>query len=145
MNVSASDRYGHSKFDPEFDAPPRSRRLRFELIFASVWLAFGLFVLPALIYGVGGALLGPYGENGSLSRFYIDFFGDLAEPSMRAWLLAAGPLLFVSLLRAVFIGVRPAGPAANDDDAPHQEPRRAAPSSRPDSRAARVEPRIGVD
>ncbi len=31
---------------------------RFELIFASLWLAFGLFVLPALIFWAGSVLLG---------------------------------------------------------------------------------------
>ena len=56
------------------------RRVRFEVIFASIWLAVGLFVVPATIFAVGGALLGPYGDNGGLGSFYGDFFGDLAEP-----------------------------------------------------------------
>src|ERR1044071_10234480 len=80
------------------------RRVRFEAIFASIWLAVGLFVLPAAIFAVGGALLGPYGENGRLGRFYGDFFGDLAEPSMRAWAIVLGPLALVSVLRLIFAG-----------------------------------------
>ena len=87
--------------------PLSTPRLRFELIFASIWLAVGLFVLPAPIFAVGGALLGPYGENGGrLGRFYGDFFGDLAEPSVRAWAIALGPLVLISLLRLVFAGRR---------------------------------------
>ena len=66
---------------PEVAAGNRyRRRARFEAIFASIWLAIGLFALPAAIFAVGGALLGPYGETGRLDRFYGDFFGDLAEP-----------------------------------------------------------------
>ena len=49
-------------------------------------------MLPATIFIVGGALLGPYGDDGGLGRFYGDFFGDLAEPSVRAWAIALGPL-----------------------------------------------------
>jgi hypothetical protein len=144
MNVSASDRYRTPKA-PELDEHRGSRRLRFEIIFASALLAFGLFALPALIYWVGGTLLGPYGDNGSLSRFYVDFFGDLAEPSARAWLLAVGPVLLISVVRAVFIGVRPAAPV-EEEDLPRPEARREPPARpRPDSRGSRVEPRIGTD
>jgi hypothetical protein len=133
----------------------RARRLRFELIFASLGLAFGLFLLPALIYWVGGALLGAYGEKAGLSTFYVDFYGDLADGAGRAWLLALGPLVLVYLLRAIFIGVRPKnGAAADIDEAPY-EPRRPAPPPRRQApvrkekassgRAARVEPRMGSD
>ena len=122
--------------------PPRPHsRLRFELIFASAWLAVGLFALPALIFLVGNSLLGSYGDNGgSLGRFYADFFGDLAEPSGRAWALALGPLVLISLVRAVFLGVpRPATP---DDKAP-DAPRKA--SAEAPREHTRVEPRVGLD
>ena len=122
-------------------SPPPNRRLRFELIFASAWLGFGLFALPALIYLVGDSLLGPYTESGRLGRFYADFFADLAEPSGRAWALALGPLILVSLIRAVFIGV-PRGeapPPDSEDRAPHKE----KPAARREH--ARVEPHVGVD
>lgn len=124
----------------------RSRRLRFELIFASLWLAFGLFLLPGLIFFVGTSALGPYGENAGLSTFYIDFYADLADSSGRAWSLALGPLLLVYLLRAVFVGERP---KQVDEDAPQPTPRRraAAPkeSKRTGARAGRVEPRMSGD
>jgi hypothetical protein len=112
-------------------------RVRFEVIFASIWLAVGLFVLPATIFAVGGALLGPYGDNGGLGRFYGDFFGDLAEPSVRAWAIALGPLALVSILRLVFAGAG-TGPRLEE---PQEEPPAAARRAHEDVR--RVEPRVG--
>lgn len=148
--ASRGSKHGHMNAAADTDdaraEQRRSRRLRFELIFASLWLAFGLFVLPALIFFVGTAALGPYGEKAGLSTFYIDFFGDLADASGRAWAIALGPLLLIYLLRAVFIGVRPKG---LDEDAPPSgpRPRAAAPkaSKRAATKATRVEPRMGAD
>jgi hypothetical protein len=115
------------------------RRARFEVIFTSIWLAVGLFVLPATIFIVGGALLGPYGDNGSLGRFYGDFFGDLAEPSVRAWAIALGPLTLISLLRLVFAGTgRDPQERRGEPDRP-SAPRRAAKEIR------RVEPRVSAE
>ena len=115
------------------------RRARFEAIFASIWLAVGLFVAPATIFAVGGSLLGPYGDNGGLGRFYGDFFGDLAEPSVRAWTIALGPLVLISLLRLVFAGAG-RGPAESQAPAHHPvAPRRSAEEAR------RVEPRVGTE
>jgi hypothetical protein len=116
-------------------APPEHRRLRFELIFASAWLAVGLFLMPAIIYMVGASLLGPYGENAGLGRFYADFFGDLAEPSVRAWSIALGPLALVSLVRLIFVGM---GPKNEPVASQHHRPR--APTG-----TTRLEPRIGPE
>ncbi|HEY0941244.1 MAG TPA: hypothetical protein VGE08_14185 [Steroidobacter sp.] len=146
----------HSRHLPEetledvSDEPPRSNRLRFELIFASLWLAFGLFVLPALIFWVGSSLLEAYGENAGLSTFYVDFFGDLADGSGRAWTLALGPLLLIYVLRAIFIGVKsaPAAQADGDDEIPspvRRAPPKKEPAKRAPTRPARVEPRMGSD
>ncbi|HEX2495174.1 MAG TPA: hypothetical protein VHK24_15485 [Steroidobacter sp.] len=115
---------------------PRSR-FRFELIFASLWLAFGLFVLPALIYSIGQTSLGPYGENASAGDFYAAFFRDLAEPSGRPWAIALGPLALVWIVRAIFIGVGRAPAGAHD--ASHNE------SSRSASEPHRIEPRVSLD
>jgi hypothetical protein len=141
--------------DDVSDEQRRTRRLRFELIFASLWLAFGLFVLPALVFWVGGALLGPYGvtpdqQGSGLSTFYVDFFGDLADGSGRAWSLAVGPVLLIYLMRAIFIGTKADRIERTplDDDEPPPPPRRApAPkeAKRPTGRPARVEPRMGND
>jgi hypothetical protein len=115
------------------------RRARFELIFASIWLAVGLFLMPATIFLVGSALLGPYGETGRLGPFYGDFFGDLAEPSVRAWAIALGPLVLISLLRLVFAGAGrgPIEPQASADRP--AAPRRTSEESR------RVEPSVSTD
>jgi hypothetical protein len=131
----------------------RTRRLRFELIFASLGLAFGLFLLPALIFSVGATLLGPYGEKAGLSTFYVDFYGDLTDGAGRAWILALGPLALGYLLRAIFIGVRTKKVESvdTDDEAPYEPRRRAPPPRReapvrreksPSGRAPRVEPRL---
>ncbi|WP_129645824.1 hypothetical protein [Peristeroidobacter agariperforans] len=140
--------------DDVSDEQRRTRRRRFELIFASLWLAFGLFLLPALIFWVGGALMGPYGatsdgQGAGLSTFYVDFFGDLADGSGRAWGIALGPVLLIYLLRAVFIGVKAdqveREPVDEDEPPP---PRRAdvkKEAKRPQGRPARVEPRMGND
>lgn len=117
---------------------PRSR-LRFELIFASTWLAVGLFVLPALIFWVGAALLGPYAESGgSIGRFYADFFADLGEPSGRAWTLTLGPLVLVSLIRLIFVGLPERKVDGTDADHAAQQEKKTAGHTR-------VEPRIGSD
>jgi len=122
----------------------RSSRLRFELTYTAVLLAFGLFVLPALIYSVGVALLGPYGaESGGEAgwgQFYSDFFADLADPSIRAWAIASGPLLLLTAIRGVFLGMnrrRAADSAAHDGSAD----RRPAPSSPEALQAAHAQPR----
>jgi hypothetical protein len=132
MNVASTPDSG-----PAAAGRPHNR-LRFELLFASAWLAAGLFVLPAVIYAFGATLLGPYGDAKGLGTLYADFFRDLAEPSGRTWAIALGPLAIVTLMRAVFLGVRtPAGDAA--DDAPQPS------SARTSSEHVRVEPRVGFD
>jgi hypothetical protein len=115
------------------------RRARFEAIFASIWLAIGLFALPAAIFAVGGALLGPYGETGRLGRFYGDFFGDLAEPSLRAWAIALGPLALISVLRLVFAGAGRGPEPSHTPQDPTTSPRRTSEDSR------RVEPRVSAE
>ena len=124
---------------PDGAGPRYRRRARFEVVFTSIWLAVGLFVLPATIFFVGGALLGPYGDNGGVGRFYGDFFGDLAEPSARAWAIALGPLVLISLLRLVFAGV---GHAPQE---PQAEPERAAPPRRTPEEVRRVEPSVSAE
>jgi hypothetical protein len=125
-------------FKPDGAGNRFRRRARFELIFAGVWLVVGLLVLPATIFAVGGALLGPYGDNGGLGRFYGDFLGDLAEPSVRAWSLALGPLALISVLRLVF-----AGAGRGPQETPGTPHRPAAP--RRTEEARRVEPSVGND
>ena len=136
--------------DTDFSEQQRKRRIRFELIFASLWLAFGLFVLPALIFMVGNAELGPYGEKAGLSTFYVDFYADLASASGRAWALAVGPLVLISLLRAIFIGVRSPNTeqARTDEDEESAPPPQPKPVVRKEPKRParqRVEPRMGSE
>ncbi len=126
--------------DVENSEAPQHSRARFELILASLLLALGLFVLPALIFWVGGTLLGPYGAGptgGTLGSFYGDFFGDLATGSVRTWGLACGPLILVSLMRLLFLR-RPSAPV--------EQPPQAAPRRDPRTQhERRIEPRVSLD
>jgi hypothetical protein len=127
--------------DDDVAAGSRNRhRVRFELIFAGIWFAVGLLVVPATIFAVGGALLGPYDDNSRLGRFYGDFFGDLAEPSVRAWAIALGPLVLISLLRLVFAGTGRPGRAAEEPQEQRPPPPRRSPEE-----SRRVEPRVSGD
>jgi hypothetical protein len=120
------------------DVRPR-RRLRFELIFASILLAGGLFALPAAIFAVGSRMLGSYADDRGLGRFYADFFGDLAEPSVRAWAIALGPLVLISLIRLVFLGTPPRRAQESEPAATQNEEESPEPAHR------RIEPRVGVE
>jgi hypothetical protein len=149
--VTADDRRRNPGAAMQEPAPAGPHRLRLELIMASVWLAVGLFVLPAVIYAVGILLLGPYGDGQGgdgqgadgqgLGHFYTDFFADLAGPTARTWLLALGPLVLVTLIRVIFLGLRAKSDGATASHEPRSEP---AEKPRAASREqARVEPRIG--
>jgi hypothetical protein len=115
-----------------------NQRLRFELIVGSVLLGFGLFALPGLIFWVGSLLLGPYGQNAGVGTFYGDFYGDLASGVGRAWALALGPLVVISLVRLLFVKKRPEGA-----DAEGQAP--AAPPQPVVHEHRRVEPRVSME
>lgn len=135
------------------DRPPH--RLRFELILGSVLLAIGFFAMPALVYWVGTALLGPYGDAANLGIFYGDFFGDLASGSGRAWTLAVGPAVLISLLRLIFLRRPALDQPATDQPESGVASRQSRPASserppeahrsghRPEKR--RVEPRVSPD
>jgi hypothetical protein len=107
----------------------------------SIWLAFGLFGMPALVYWVGVALLGPYGDNANAGVFYANFFADLAAGSARAWTLALGPAVLISLLRLIFLR-RPA-PSIETQPVPDAATRQARPAAA--SAHRRVEPRVTLD
>lgn len=62
-------------------------------------LAAGLWLAPALVYLTGDAVLGAYGDNLSMSRFYLDLFALLAQGNSLAWLLVIAPYLTLMLLR----------------------------------------------
>jgi hypothetical protein len=119
---------------------PATHRLRFELIIGSVLLALGLFGVPAVVYLVGIKLLGPYGEGAGLGTFYVNFFADLASGTGRAWSLALGPLVAVSLVRLLFLK-RPTLDEEGDEES--AAPRQAAGPRTAANR--RKEPSVNLD
>ena len=130
--------------------PRTTHRLRFELILSSVLLALGLFAVPAIVYWVGIKLLGPYGEGAgaALSTFYADFFGDLASGTGRAWSLALGPLVLVSLVRLLFVRRPPQSGKEGGQEGELDEEARIAPPQpmRPQPPPARrKEPSVNFD
>lgn len=73
-------------------------RLNFEAITAGLALLTGLLVMPALIYAAGKFTLEPY-ANGGLLALYFDFFKGLFQLRTSFWIVALGPLVFLSLAR----------------------------------------------
>jgi hypothetical protein len=80
---------------------------RRELGFLALWLAFGLLVMPLLIYLAGVLTLGPYegGLPSFLGSLYVPFF--TATPS--AWLLVLGPYLLFTAVRLLTRPLRRGG------------------------------------
>lgn len=70
-----------------------------EIALLLIVLAAGLWLVPALVYLTGDAVLGAYGDNLSMSRFYLDLFAMLVQGSSLAWLLVCAPCLTLILLR----------------------------------------------
>ena len=134
-NMNTQDQDSHD------DSADTGKRLRTELLIGSVWLAVGLFLVPAVVYLVGIKLLGPYGNDGAtMSTFYGAFFADLAGGESRTWMLALGPLVLMSIVRALFIGVgtkRSVDTEDKSDELPPPRPAAPLPKER-----RRVEPRV---
>lgn len=114
-------------------APMPPSRLRFELLFALSWLAFGALVLPGLVYAVGVLLLGAYADGG-LGSFYANLFRDLFTGSQAPLALILGPYVVLMIARLPLIGrKRPAQAASREPEPTSPAPPRG-----------RVEPRIGT-
>ena len=102
------------------------RWLRREALWLAIFVGFGLFVLPALVYLVGEQLLGEYRPDGGMGTFYADLYGHLARLTGLAWVLVLGPWFAILLLRLLWLPLRqfgrrhPARPAAEADEAPAQ-------------------------
>jgi hypothetical protein len=73
-----------------------------ELWFAGCAIAFGLFVLPFLIYLAGKTTLGPH-EQGGLGAYLLDFLKGLVRPHAAYWLIVLGPYLIISLGRGLWL------------------------------------------
>ena len=64
--------------------------LKKNLVPMAIGLAAGALVLPALIYGVGVAVLGPY-DGGSLAETYKMVLGGLPHGAIASWVVVLGP------------------------------------------------------
>jgi hypothetical protein len=80
-------------------------RLKFEAITLGLALAFGLIVMPVLIYLAGILTLDAY-ANGGLLSLYGDFFKGLFEPRLSNWIVVVGPLVFLVLIRLARLVLR---------------------------------------
>jgi hypothetical protein len=72
--------------------------LKKNLVPVAIGLIAGALVLPALIYGVGVAVLGPY-DGGSLAGIYKMVLRGLAHGSITSWVVVLGPYLLWHLAR----------------------------------------------
>ncbi len=77
-----------------------------------ILLAFGLFIVPLLIWAVGRGVLGNYADGGPFALL-VDFFNGLKSGSPVYWGVAIGPYLFVMLLRGLWYVARSADRAAD--------------------------------
>ena len=77
-----------------------------------ILLAFGLFIVPLLIWVVGRGVLGNYADGGPFALL-VDFFNGLKSGSPVYWGVAIGPYLFVMLLRGLWHVARTADRAAD--------------------------------
>ncbi len=80
-------------------------RFKFEAITLGLAVAFGLIVMPALIYIAGRLTLSTY-ANGGLFALYWDFLKGLVEPRLSNWIVVFGPLVFLTLFRLFRLAIR---------------------------------------
>ena len=71
------------------------------IVFISL-IAFSIFLLPALIYLVGDAAVGPFEGESGLSSLYGAILGGAARLQPAAWVLIAGPYVVIQSLRLAF-------------------------------------------
>jgi hypothetical protein len=91
-------------------------RLQRELIILGAELACGLFVVPLLIWVAGNRVLGGYthgtNQHAGPGALLGDFLASLASGSSVFWLVALGPAILLTLLRA-FVHLLRSGSARN--------------------------------
>ena len=81
--------------------------------------AFGVLVLPFLVYLTGTYVFGRYAAGGALG-FFGDFVRGLASLSWHAWALALGPVAIVGIWRALWRLAAP--PPPRSPPMPRREP-----------------------
>jgi hypothetical protein len=93
-------------------APALTVRGRRELMILVILLAFGLFIVPLLIWVVGRGVLGPFADGGPF-ELLVDFFNGLRTGSLVYWAVALGPYLMVMVLRGLWHFARAADRATD--------------------------------
>jgi hypothetical protein len=83
--------------------------IRRELILLAVALGFGVLAVPPLLWLAGARALGPY-PGGGVGAIVANFFRGLATGSLGFWVVALGPYLLLTVLRAL-IAIARASPA----------------------------------
>jgi hypothetical protein len=90
-----------------FGARPWLQR---QLIIYGIAVAFGLILMPFVIWSVGSRVLGPYthGDNAHAGPFALfgDFWVGLLHGSAVFWLVALGPALAIALVRLFLVLLR---------------------------------------
>jgi hypothetical protein len=132
----AKERHQLGLFSRVGDSVRSLSRVQRELIFLSISLVLGLFVIPAAIFLVGSAVLGPYAGGGNLAALLKNFYKALGDGAPSFWLVAAGPYVLIQLLRLLVFMLWGKPPAERTEAAP--QPRRAPPAE-----GRRVAPTIG--
>jgi hypothetical protein len=90
---------------PSRDATGLVGALRRELIALGASLAVGLLLVPPLLWLAGARALGPY-SGGGIAALFANFFRGLASGSLAFWLVALGPFLVLTVLRALLAVAR---------------------------------------
>jgi hypothetical protein len=96
--------------------PPRESwslpaAVRRELVILAGALAFGVVVVPPLLWLAGTRSLGPYAGGGP-GALVESFFRGLASASLAFWVVALAPYLITLVVRAL-VGIARGFPAAD--------------------------------
>lgn len=77
----------------------RHHRITIEIAILLGLLALGFWLVPAMVFVTGEAVLGAYGDNLGMGRFYVDLFARLVQGDQLAWLLVSALYLTLLLIR----------------------------------------------
>lgn len=77
-----------------------------ELIILLAALGVGAFLGPMVVFLVGQASLGPYGDDTGMATFYANFWLELARADPIPWLMLLAPYLLLQWLRLLRIAFR---------------------------------------
>ncbi len=85
---------------PARDSSSLPAAVRHELLILAGALAFGVLVVPPLLWLAGGHALGPYADGG-MGDLLENFFRGLAGGSFAFWAVALCPYLITLVVRAL--------------------------------------------